>query len=241
MRYGHTRPKLHLERAARAGLAVSGALFSLIGWVLVVGGYLLPEGSAFDVLLGLGLIVPGSLLSLRHLRAALSDVFRLTGTVSGLLRSIVVGSGFASRLVGRQADRDEAPLPAEPDLDSFSGRPNERTSTMIYDWQTSLRASDHHAARIVPPATVKETGWDILLALHSDRHCQLQLEKLASIVSASEGVITCWLGALEERKLVTGGRHPSTDELLAVLTDKGRELLDRYFSATNDLQLSAHS
>jgi DNA-binding PadR family transcriptional regulator len=49
-----------------------------------------------------------------------------------------------------------------------------------------------------------------------------------------------WLAALEERKLITGVRHPSTDELLAALTDKGRELLDRYFSATNELQVAAH-
>ena len=111
---------------------------------------------------------------------------------------------------------------------------------MIYDWQTSLRASDHYAARIVPPATVEETGWDILLALHSDRHCRINLRKLASIVSVPDAVIDGWLGALEERELTIGVRHQSTGELLAVLTDKGRELLDRYFSATNDLQVGAH-
>ena len=112
---------------------------------------------------------------------------------------------------------------------------------MMYDWQTSLRASDYHAARIVPPAAVKETGWDILLALHADRDCRLNLGKLTSIVSVPEAVLDLWLGTLEERELITGAKHPSTDELLAVLTDKGRELLDRYFSATNDLQLSAHT
>ena len=109
---------------------------------------------------------------------------------------------------------------------------------MIYDWQTSLRASDYYAGRIVPPATVEETGWDILLALH--RHSRVNLLKLASIVSVSDAVIDRWLGALEERRLITGVRHPSTDELLAMLTDKGRELLDRYFSATSDLQVAAH-
>jgi len=108
---------------------------------------------------------------------------------------------------------------------------------MMYDWQTSLRASDYYAARIVPPATVEETGWDILLALHSD---PLGLPRLASIVSVCPAVVDRWLAALEERKLITDARHPSTDELLAVLTEKGRELLDRYFSATNDLQVGAH-
>ena len=111
---------------------------------------------------------------------------------------------------------------------------------MMYDWQTSIRASEYHAARILPPATVEETGWDILLALHSDRHSRLGLPRLASIVSVGQDIVDRWLGALEERGLITGARHPSTDELLAVLTEKGRELLDRYFSATNGLQVGAH-
>jgi len=112
---------------------------------------------------------------------------------------------------------------------------------MMYDWQTSLQASDYYAARIVPPATVEETGWDILLALHSDRHCRLGPATLASIASVGQTVVERWLSALEERKLITGARHPSTDEMLAVLTEKGRELLDRYFSATDELQVGAHS
>jgi len=111
---------------------------------------------------------------------------------------------------------------------------------MIYDWQTSLRASDYEAAKIVPPATLKETGWDILLALHRDRHCDLNLETLASIVSVPEAVMKRWLTTLEQREFITAAQHRSTGELLAVLTSKGRELLDRYFSATRDLQISAH-
>jgi DNA-binding MarR family transcriptional regulator len=112
---------------------------------------------------------------------------------------------------------------------------------MMYDWQTSLRTSDYYAVSILPPATVEETGWDILLALHSDRHCRLGLGKLASMVSVPDATIDRWLGALEERKLITGAPHPSTGELLAVLTEMGRGLLDRYFSATKDLQVGAHS
>lgn len=111
---------------------------------------------------------------------------------------------------------------------------------MIYDWQTSLRASDYQAARIVPPATVEETGWDILLALHSDRHCELPVRKLTSMVSVPDVVVNGWLATLEEREFITGAQHPSTGDLLAALTHKGRELLDRYFSATNDLRVGAH-
>jgi len=110
----------------------------------------------------------------------------------------------------------------------------------MYDWETSLRASDYHAARIMPPAAVEETGWDILLALHADRRCTLSLRKLAAMVSVPKGAMQEWLSALEDGKLITGVRHPSTDELLAVMTEKGRGLLDRYFSATNALQAGAH-
>jgi len=112
---------------------------------------------------------------------------------------------------------------------------------VIYDWQTSLRASDYEAARIVPPATLEETGWDILLALHRDRRCELNLQKLASVVSVREPVMLGWLSRLEQRELIRGAQHRSTGELVAVLTSKGRELLDRYFSATRDLQLGAHN
>ena len=111
---------------------------------------------------------------------------------------------------------------------------------MSYDWQTSLRASDYEMARTVPPATLEETGWDILLALHRDRHCDLTLEKLGAVVSASEPVMLSWLATLEQHRLITGVKHQSTGELLATLTIKGRELLDRYFSATTDLQVGAH-
>jgi len=111
---------------------------------------------------------------------------------------------------------------------------------MTYDWQTSLRASDYEAARIVPPATLEETGWDILLALHRDRYCDLTLQKLGSILSTPQVVMNRWLATLEERELITGAQHRSTGELLAKLTEKGRDLLDRYFSATADLQVGAH-
>ena len=111
---------------------------------------------------------------------------------------------------------------------------------MIYDWQTSLRASDYEAARIVPPVTLEETGWDILLALHKDRHCDLTLRKLASVVSAREAEMLQWLASLERCGLITGTKHRATGELLAMLTTKGRDLLDRYFLATSELQLSTH-
>ena len=111
---------------------------------------------------------------------------------------------------------------------------------MIYDWQTSLRASDYEAAKIVPPATLDECGWDILLTLYTDRHCDLTLQKLASVVSVPDAVVNRWLVTLEQRELVAAAQHRSTGEFLAMLTAKGRELLDRYFSATRDLQVGTH-
>jgi DNA-binding MarR family transcriptional regulator len=163
--------------------------------------------------------VSGSLLSAMRRAAAWTCVFAFPGAITWWN----AGSGG---------------LAGWPSSSDFGHR-TERTSAMIYDWQTSLRASDYYAARIVPPATVEETGWDILLALHHDS--RVNLLKLASIVSVPDEGMDRWLGALQERGLITGVRHPSTDELLAMLTNKGRELLDRYFSVTSDLQIGAHS
>ena len=48
------------------------------------------------------------------------------------------------------------------------------------------------------------------------------------------------LAELEQRELITAAQHRSTGEFQAILTRKGRELLDSYFSATRDLQVGAH-
>jgi len=93
------------------------------------------------------------------------------------------------------------------------------------------------AAAALPPAMVKETGWDILLVLHSDRRCELSLNKLASLASVPEMVMHRWLAGLEQRKLITGTKDSFTGELRAILTSAGRELLDRYLSATSDLRV----
>jgi hypothetical protein len=241
MTYRRAKLEGNPNPAGRAALAVSGALSSLAGFVLAVGGDLSPEGSALDVFAGLGLIVSGFLLSLGHRAGTWTYTLILAGAAGWSLRNIAGASSAAYRTIGSPAARDRAAGTPDPLLHSASERLIERTSAMMYDWQTSLRASDYYAARILPPATVDETGWDILLALHSDRHWRLSLQKLASMVSVPHATIDRWLGALEERKLIAGARDPSTDEPLAVLTEMGRGLLDRYFSATKDLQMGAHS
>ena len=97
-----------------------------------------------------------------------------------------------------------------------------------------------NAATFMPPPSVEETAWDILLALHSDRSCELKLDKLARIVSVAPPIVDRWLDVLEQRRLVAGTRHQFSGELRAVLTPAGRELLDRYLSAAADLQVGAH-
>ena len=109
---------------------------------------------------------------------------------------------------------------------------------MNYDWQMDLRPRRRNAATFLPPAAVDEAGWDILLALHADHACKLGVRKLASIVSAPGTVVTEWLMKLEERQLITG--VTDAGEVRALLTPAGRELLDRYLSATSDLQVGAH-
>lgn len=97
------------------------------------------------------------------------------------------------------------------------------------------------AAAFLPPPTVEETAWDILLALHSDQRCELKLDKLARLASVSPSSLYRWLELLERRRLVAGSRLMVSRELCAVLTPAGRELLDRYLSAAADLQVGAHN
>ena len=111
---------------------------------------------------------------------------------------------------------------------------------MHYDWQTNMRSNGQAAAAFLPPETIEETAWDILLALHWDRYCKLSLEQLACLVSVSQPVLNEWLALLEDRELITGAKHGPNQELRAVLTAAGRGLLDRYLSATASLQIGTH-
>jgi DNA-binding MarR family transcriptional regulator len=111
---------------------------------------------------------------------------------------------------------------------------------MSHEWSKDLQLPGPTAATFLPPATVEETAWDILLALHSDRRGELGLAKLARLVSVSQPIVDRWLALLEQRNLITGAMHGPADELRAVLTSAGRDLLDRYWSATSGLQVGAH-
>ena len=111
---------------------------------------------------------------------------------------------------------------------------------MNYDWQMDLRPNSGTAATVLPPAMVEETGWDILLALRSDQRCGLSLGKLGAVISVPQPALIGWLAGLEQRQLITGNTDSLTGEVRAVLTLAGRELLDKYLSATSDLQVGAH-
>jgi hypothetical protein len=109
---------------------------------------------------------------------------------------------------------------------------------MNRDWHKDLEIRKPTAAVLLPPPTVEETGWDILLALHADRRTDFTLDKLAALASVPRVTMTQWLSWLEDRELVTAANHH--DEPRAVLTSAGRELLDRYLSATSDLDARTH-
>jgi len=108
---------------------------------------------------------------------------------------------------------------------------------MNHHWPTELEPRSRAAASASPPAAVDETAWDILLTLHSDDRCELSLNKLAHIVSVPDRVLNQRLAELEEGRLITGVKNEVTNELRAFLTPEGRRLLDRYLSATTDLQV----
>ena len=98
--YRRTRPERDHDRAARAVLAMSGALFSLVGLVLAIGGFVSPDGSAFHMLAGLGLIVSGALVARRHRAGAWTYMLVVATTVCWSLRNLEIGSGLAQRLLG---------------------------------------------------------------------------------------------------------------------------------------------
>ena len=111
---------------------------------------------------------------------------------------------------------------------------------MSQDLHRSLQINGLEATTFLPPAMVEETAWDLLLALRADRHCDLSLAKLASVVSVTPSTLNRWLATLEEQQLISGAKDHSTGELRAVLTQSARQLLDRYLSASSDLRVGTH-
>lgn len=106
------------------------------------------------------------------------------------------------------------------------------------NWQKDVEMRAPGAATLPPPAMIEETGWDLLLALHSNPVGSL--DKLAAMMSVDRAALGRWLVWLEDRRFVAGSRNRITGELRAVLTAGGRKLLDRYLSATAELDARAH-
>ena len=111
---------------------------------------------------------------------------------------------------------------------------------MNREWLEDMEIQVPAAAATLPPAMVEETGWDILLALHWNGRRELDLPKLASMVSVPQSTLYEWLSGLERRQLITGTADKLTGEVRASLTPAAHDLLDRYLAATIHLQLGAH-
>jgi hypothetical protein len=116
-----------------------------------------------------------------------------------------------------------------------SDRDKKWRPAMNREWQKDMQIRSLTAAASLPPAMVEETGWDILLALHSDRRGELGLDKLGSMISVPAKAIRRWLADLEDRELLVA-RQIITGELRAVLTNGARQMLDDYLSASSGLR-----
>jgi hypothetical protein len=88
----------------------------------------------------------------------------------------------------------------------------------------------------LPPGNLCELAWDILLALRTEATDVTDLSRLASRASVSISTLVLRLSWLEERRLVAARKHRVTGEFGAILTTAGRESLDMYLSAIDDLQ-----
>ena len=100
VQYRRNAPDRHYDQAVQTVLAIAGALLSLVGAVLVIGGYLSFNGSAFHIFAGLGLILSGALVSRRHSAGAWTYMLVFAATVSWSLRNVEDGSILALRLIG---------------------------------------------------------------------------------------------------------------------------------------------
>jgi glucose dehydrogenase len=89
------------EAAARTVLAMCGALISILGLVLAIGGLLSPfDGSAFYLLTGVGLIVSGALFANRNRAGAWTYSVVFVATLTWALRNVDQGPSLAQRLAG---------------------------------------------------------------------------------------------------------------------------------------------
>ena len=90
----------HYEKATRTALAISGALTSVLGFVLAAGGYLSANGSAFHMVVGLILIFTGALVAKRNRAGAWTYLTVFVATLTWSLRNIEDGTSLAFRLIG---------------------------------------------------------------------------------------------------------------------------------------------
>lgn len=79
-----------------------------------------------------------------------------------------------------------------------------------------------------------ETGWDVLLALYSQRFGMRQtIAGLTELTGAAPTTVLRWVAFLEERNLIQRKGSPLDRRVaLLELTDRARRLLDLYFSET---------
>jgi len=104
---------------------------------------------------------------------------------------------------------------------------------MKRDWHRDLEIPGRTGAVHPLPAMVEEAGWDILLALHRDQRRELTFAKLAVIASVPRQAVGRWLSLLEDQRLIAPTRPATSDELRAVVTADGRDMLDRYLEAVS--------
>lgn len=79
-----------------------------------------------------------------------------------------------------------------------------------------------------------ETGWDLLLALYSQRYGARQsISGLTELTGAAPTTVLRWIVFLEERDLIQRRTNPLDRRVaLLELTARARRLLDIYFSET---------
>jgi DNA-binding MarR family transcriptional regulator len=91
---------------------------------------------------------------------------------------------------------------------------------------------------LFPESILGETAWDLLLALYvSDHGRKLTISNLISFTTAAHATAVRWLDYLQKEGLVLRETHPTDRRSSFVgLSERGRKLLDTYFSELLSLE-----
>jgi len=151
-------------------------------------------------------------------------------------------SGDEEILTGRDADELTRLLstllrsdPSGHEIQRFvrAARSQPEDRMALVDRARNVVAERKRRSEFLPKPIFGEPGWDILLALYI-AEASGPTQSVSSVSNLIDKPLTTtirWLDYLERERLIVRARHPLDSRVLLLeLTDKARQLLDRYLA-----------